>query len=130
MGYPQKVELFALVTGHGADKATQCAEFCNHQHHISANDVLYKLEFPMAGTQGQCVPQMTNGMTPNQGGTWWFGRGGWCPGQQVEPWRVALGAEAKPGATLTLNYKGIFKGKGPLDGEGNIHLISWLVMYE
>lgn len=126
----KKVELFALVTGHGADKATQCAEFCNHQHHVTANGTPYKLEFPMAGTQSQCVPQMTKGMTPNQGGTWWFGRGGWCPGQQVEPWRVTLGAEAKPGTTVTLNYKGIFNGKAPPDGEGNIHLVSWLVVYE
>ncbi len=126
----KKVELFALVTGHGADKATQCAEFCNHQHHVSAGGTTYKLDFPMAGTQSQCVPQMTKGMTPNQGGTWWFGRGGWCPGQQVEPWRVTLGAEAKPGTTVTLNYKGIFNGKAPPDGEGNIHLVSWLVVYE
>ncbi|MBM4345197.1 MAG: hypothetical protein FJ100_17645 [Deltaproteobacteria bacterium] len=126
----KKVELWALVTGHGADKATQCAEFCNHQHHVAVSGTPYKLEFPMAGTQSQCMPQMSKGMTPNQGGTWWFGRGGWCPGQQVEPWRVALGAEAKPGSTVTVTYKGVFNGKAPPDGEGNIHLASWLVVYE
>lgn len=126
----KKTELWVIVTGHGADKATQCAEFCNHQHQFAVNGQAHLLQFPMAGTQDQCMPNLTKGMTPNQGGTWWFGRGGWCPGMQVDPWAVDVTAEAPAGKTATLTYKGLLAGKTPPDGEGNIHLTSYLVQYE
>ena len=126
----KQVQLWALVTGHGADKATQCAEFCNHEHHFGVNGTPFVLNFPMAGTQSKCMDNIGNGMSPNQGGTWWFGRGGWCPGMQVQPWMQDVTAQAKAGSAVKVSYAGKLGGKTPPDGEGNIHLTSYLVVYE
>jgi hypothetical protein len=68
-------------------------------------------------------------MTPNQYGTWWFGRGGWCPGQQVDPFVVDITADAPPGQTVELTYRALFNGGEPPDGSGNIVLSSHLVVY-
>jgi hypothetical protein len=126
----KKVELFVIVTGHGAE-ASQCSEFCNHQHEFTVNGNKHLRDFPMAGTQDKCVPNLEKGMTPNQAGTWWFGRGGWCPGQQVEPWVVDVTAEVTPGETATVAYRGLFAGVDPPpDGAGEINLVSYLVVHE
>ncbi len=123
------VELVAVVTGHGAE-TSQCAEFCNHQHKFTVNGTEHLKAHPEAGTQSECVDQIEQGMVPNQGGTWWFGRGGWCPGQQVAPWIVDVTAEVTPGATATVEYEGLFKNLTPPDGAGNIVLTSYLVVYK
>jgi hypothetical protein len=123
-----RVELVAIVTGHGA-ATSQCAEFCNHQHEITVNGVAHLKEFPLAATDDGCIAQVADGMTPNQGGTWWFGRGGWCPGQQVDPWIVDVTADVTPGTTATVSYRGLLGGVNPPDNAGDIVLSSWLVVY-
>lgn len=125
----KKVEVWALVTGHGAG-TSQCAEFCNHQHEFTVGGVATLKDFPMASTQTGCVDQVDAGMTPNQAGTWWYGRGGWCPGQQVDPWVVDVTANVTPGSDATVSYRGLFKGAEPPDGAGNIVLTSYLVVYQ
>ncbi|MBK6520439.1 MAG: hypothetical protein IPG04_41520 [Polyangiaceae bacterium] len=122
-----KVTLYALVTGHGAATAS-CSEFCNHQHEITVGGATFLREFPEAGTEDACIAQHTNGMVPNQGGTWWFGRGGWCPGQQVTPWVEDLTASVTPGQTATLSYRGLRGGSDPPDDSGDIVLSSYLVI--
>lgn len=124
-----RVEFFAIITGHGAG-TSQCAEFCNHQHRIDANGTIAMKDFPEAMSQEGCVSQIDSLMVPNQGGTWWFGRGGWCPGQQVTPWIVDLTAAAAPDAELTLTYEGLLGGQTPPDGAGDIQLATYLVTYE
>lgn len=127
----KKVELFALVTGHGAD-AESCAEFCNHQHEITVGGTAFFKEFtaPDVAKNNGCIAETDKGMPPNQGGTWWFGRGGWCPGQLVAPWREDVTKNAKAGETAKVSYKGLFKKATPPDGAGNIQLSSWLVVWE
>ncbi len=125
----KKVELWALITGHGADAGTSCAEFCNHQHVFEVGGKTWKKEHKEAGTSSKCMPNMSKGMTPNQGGTWWFGRGGWCPGMQVDPWVVDL-SDAITNTTPSLSYHGQFAGKTPPDGSANIDGAVWLVVYE
>jgi hypothetical protein len=122
-------EVWALVTGHGA-ATNQCAEFCDHQHQLVVGGKTFLHEFKEAGSSNKCVPQVDSGMTPNQGGTWWFGRGGWCPGRQVDPWVTDVTAEATPGQPLHLEYHGLYGGKVPPDGSGDITLSSYLVEYE
>lgn len=122
----KRVELFAIITGHGAETG-QCAEFCNHQHSFKVNGVEYKKQHPEAGTQAKCVDQIENGMVPNQGGTWWFGRGGWCPGQQVEPWIVDVTNDVTPGEVAAVEYTGLYKNLPPPDSAGNIVMVSYLV---
>lgn len=124
-----RVELWSILTGHGADTG-QCAEFCNHQHEITVNGKAYLREHKEAGTQSKCVAHTDQGMTPNQPGTWWFGRGGWCPGQQVDPWVVDVTADVTPGMDASLSYRGLYKSMTPPDNAGNIDLTSYLVVYK
>jgi hypothetical protein len=124
----RKVELFTLVTGHGSN-SNMCAEFCNHQHELTVGARTYRKEFPLAATDAGCIAQVGEGMTPNQGGTWWFGRGGWCPGQQVTPWIVDVTADVTPGQTATIGYRGLFRNANPPDaGDANLVLSSYLVI--
>jgi hypothetical protein len=126
----KKVELFVIVTGHGSG-TNQCSEFCSHQHEFTVNGQKHLRDFPMAGTQDKCMPNLTSGMTPNQAGTWWYGRGGWCPGQQVAPWVTDVTADVTPGQPATVSYRGLFKNMDPPpDSSGNIDLTSYLVVYE
>lgn len=125
----KRVELVAVVTGHGAE-TNQCAEFCNHQHEFTVNGTVHLKEHVEAGTKSKCVDQIANGMVPNQGGTWWYGRGGWCPGEQVAPWVVDVTADVTPGQSATVSYRGLFGTQPPPDGSGNIVLNSYLVVYK
>lgn len=123
----KKVELFVLVTGHGSE-AGQCSEFCNHQHELSVNGKTHLIEFPKAGSNTGCVANAANGMTPNQAGTWWYGRGGWCPGMQVDPIVIDVTSEVVPGQKATIGYQGLFKSSPPTDASGDIQLSSYLVV--
>ncbi len=125
----KKVELWSIITGHGSG-TNQCAEFCNHQHEFTVNGSKYLREYKMANTEKGCITEADHGMVPNQGGTWWFGRGGWCPGEQVEPYVVDVTTVAKPGETAHVSYRAMFAGDVPPDGSGNIDLSSWLIVYE
>jgi len=124
-----KVELFAIITGHGAD-TDQCAEFCNHQHEFNIGRGSYVREHPTVGNQEGCIAETANGMTPNQWGTWWFGRGGWCPGQQVEPFVVDITEDITLGEETRARYFGLLRGQEPPDNAGNIVMTSHIVIYE
>jgi hypothetical protein len=125
----KRVEVWSIVTGHGSG-TNQCSEFCNHQHQIVVGAKSYLREFKEAGSSNKCMPNMDDGMPPNQGGTWWFGRGGWCPGKQVDPWVIDATADAPAGSIVHLEYHGQFAGKAPPDGSGDIDFSSYLVVYE
>ncbi|MEO7331022.1 MAG: peptide-N-glycosidase F-related protein [Minicystis sp.] len=126
----KKVELWTIITGHGSGTG-QCSEFCNHQHEFSVNDKAHLEEFKGAGNDNGCIAHLDNGMTPNQAGTWWFGRGGWCPGQQVDPWVMDVTADVIPGQTATVSYRGLYKNVDPPpDGAGDIAMVSYLVISE
>jgi hypothetical protein len=126
----KKVELWTIITGHGSAQGTQCAEFCNHEHRFSIGSQSWVKDHPAAQNQQGCMAEIGNGMTPNQGGTWWFGRGGWCPGQQVDPWVADITAAAPPGSTQTIRYQGTLQGKTPPDGDANVHASVYLVVYQ
>lgn len=125
----QKVELYAIITGHGADTQS-CAEFCNHQHEFTINGETYLQEWPIVGDNEGCAKTIGTGTVPNQGGTWWFGRGGWCPGRQVDPVRWDVTEYVKAGGTATVEYRGLLNGSTPPANAGNIHMSSWLVVHE
>ncbi|MSP73779.1 MAG: hypothetical protein EXR76_16730 [Myxococcales bacterium] len=124
----KKVELWAIITGHGADQG-QCAEFCDHQHAFTIEGHEHRRTHTTVGQAEGCVSELERGMVPNQWGTWWFGRGGWCPGQQVDPWVVDVTDEVTPGMPATVEYRGLFGGADPTDGHGNIDMISYLTVY-
>lgn len=124
-----RVELYAIVTGHGAG-TNNCAEFCNHQHEFTVGGRTILFEFPEALLDEGCVDAgVPDQMTPNQWGTWWFGRGGWCPGQPVVPQVADVTADVAPGTSASVSYRGLFAGSTPPDGSGDIVLNAWIVTY-
>jgi hypothetical protein len=124
------VELWAVITGHGMD-AGNCAEFCRHQHEFSIGEQSWLVDHDLVGQNMGCIDAIDQGMVPNQGGTWWFGRGGWCPGQQVDPDVFDVTDAATPGETITVSYRALLSGNPSIpDNSGNIKLSSYLVVYE
>ena len=124
-----KVELWTIVTGHGMG-TYNCAEFCDHRHTFTVNGEYFQEGHPEVNNQSGCVSEVARGMVPNQGGTWWFGRGGWCPGQQVEPWTADVTEVITPGEVVTISYQGTIGSLKPPEGAGNIRMVSYLVIYE
>lgn len=137
----KKAELYAFITGHGyGTELANCAEFCNHTHHYTVNGAPYVHENPVAGNFMGCAEAVdVDGNVPNQFGTWYLGRGGWCPGQDVKPYRVDITKDVKVGADNTFTYKGLFQGADyvpqpnpkPQGGFGaSINMRTWLVLYQ
>lgn len=124
-----KVELWSIITGHGM-ATNNCAEFCNTEHTFQVGQSSYLYDFPVAGTSTGCIDEIEDQMTPNQWGTWWYGRGGWCPGRLVTPFSSDVTADVTPGAATTVTYTGSYEGGAIPDGSGDIALASWLVVYE
>ena len=125
----KKVEIWAVISGHGG-ATNNCAEFCNHQHEWTIGGQTYFHEHDTIGNDTACVDAIDNGVVPNQSGTWWFGRGGWCPGQQVEPVVFDVTDVVTPGETAEISYRGMFNGGEIPDDSGNIVMSSWLVISE
>ena len=126
----KKVELVTLTTGHGGVAPTNCAEFCNHNHLFAVNGVVHRQSFPEAQSSSTCVARVNMGVVPNQHGTWYYGRGGWCPGQDVAPWVVDVTPDVVKGQVNTLTYRTEFNGAAVSAELGNIVLSSWLVVWE
>jgi hypothetical protein len=124
-----RVEVWAIITGHGMN-TYNCAEFCDHRHTFTVGGEYFQKGHPEVNSNQGCMGQIENGMIPNQGGTWWFGRGGWCPGQQVDPWTADVTEVVTPGETTTISYQGTLGSLTPPDGAGNIRMVSYLVIYE
>lgn len=127
----KKVGLWALISGHG-NSNTKCAEFCNHQHQFTVNGKTYLQQYPKVSDSQDCMKKVAEGVVPNQWGTWWLGRGGWCPGQGVKPYSVDLTQIAPAGKDAVISYKGLFQNSEPpkQTKTGNINLQSYLVIYE
>lgn len=125
----KQVQLWAVTTGHGASTES-CAEFCNHQHEFTVDGHAYLQEFPEAQTEQGCIDEIEGQMVPNQSGTWWYGRGGWCPGEVVHPYAVDVTADAGSDGIATVSYRGLYEGSTPPDNAGDIVLNAWLVVYE
>jgi len=87
-----KVEFVAYITGHGWGSAGcfNCCEFCNSRHIFEINGGVYEFDkdYPNASSSNYCMQPSTivQGVIPNQGGTWGYGRAGWCPGMDVHPY--------------------------------------------
>lgn len=136
-----RVDVWTLISGHGfGSDRENCAEFCNHQHEFTVNDSLTVMqEFTMAGTAYGCAEQVGTGTVSGQYGTWVLGRGGWCPGRQVDPWSADVTAAVDLTGGNTIAYRGLFEGETyvpvPIDNTsggfgGRADVASWLVFYE
>ncbi|MBT3221146.1 MAG: hypothetical protein HN348_18855 [Proteobacteria bacterium] len=122
-----KVELVAITTGHGG-ATNNCAEFCVHSHHYTVGKTTYDQAFPEPGDDRGCSNTVNTGTVPNQAGTWWYGRGGWCPGRRVDPFVVDVTTDITPGQTATITYEAKNNGGAPFDDGGTIEHRSWIVI--
>lgn len=124
----KKVELIAITTGHGMD-TSNCAEFCAHSHHFTVGAETWDQSFPAVGEDDGCSTTVDSGTVPNQAGTWWFGRGGWCPGRRVDPFVADVTGQLTLGQVNAFAYEAKMNNKEPVDNLGNIELRSWAVIY-
>jgi hypothetical protein len=111
--WADKVEVASFITGHGwgVEKAN-CAEFCDHTHHFTINGQReHAMDNPLAGTLMGCADQVPDGVVPNQGGTWIYGRGGWCPGLDVRPWVFDATGDVTKATPNRLSYRGLYDGQ-------------------
>jgi hypothetical protein len=124
-----KVELAIVISGHGGDAETNCAEFCNTQHFFTVNGTDNLVEFPEVGSSTGCMEQIGDGTVPNQYGTWWYGRSGWCPGKQVNVTTIDVTSQATAGADNLFAYRGLYSGADyPYYAGAWIDLTSWVVV--
>ncbi len=123
-----KVEIVSIATGHGME-TYNCAEFCNHSHHFTIGGTTWDQAFTGAGTDSGCADSVDSGTVPNQAGTWWFGRGGWCPGRRVDPFVVDVTDEVSLGGTTEVSYEAKINGGALVDSAGSFELRSWMVIY-
>lgn len=141
----------ALLSGHGFADDDKCAEFCNTVHHLEIEGAgSHQWGQAQAGSATGCLEQVGSGVVPNQGGTWVYGRNGWCPGNavpltvvdlsaDVAALREALGhaQDAAPEIMITLRYRATVNGKDHAPGlsadgrasDARLDVSSYLVFY-
>jgi hypothetical protein len=137
----KRVGVAAIISGHGG------CEFRATSHHFLINGRLefntleerYFDRFMQAGTPYGCANKTIRGAVPNEHGTWYLGRNGWCDGLDVKPlvWDVTKGIDLAPGATNTLQYFGWSYGdtddpaRHSEDGcGGTMNMISFLLFFD
>lgn len=124
-----KVELYSVISGHGAVSPNNCAEFCKTDHHFYVNGVENVREFDEPGDSFGCMDVTgTEGTVPNQYGTWWYGRNGWCPGKEVPMVAIDITDQVVPGADNVFDYEGYQGGANYPSGGATLLLSSWLVI--
>ena len=99
-----KVELATVISQHGQT----CGEFCDATHSFTFNGAespQVARDFPLAGTGEGCMDQVAEGTVPNQYGTWWYGRAGWCPGKEVPTVTHDITSEVDIGGENTVLYE-------------------------
>ncbi|XP_031560536.1 uncharacterized protein LOC116296630 isoform X2 [Actinia tenebrosa] len=127
----ERVKLVATITGHGSDNHG-CAEFCVTSHHFVINGETNVRVFKNAASAMGCANRVEQGVTPNEHGTWLYGRNGWCCGQEVVPWVVDVTDQIYNNGSLnTVKYFGWFNGTdpNPTRDSGNILMNSFLIFY-
>lgn len=124
-----KVELATVISGHGAD-SNNCGEFCDMGHYFvingdDANAVVRS--FPESETTYGCRDQVADGTIPNQYGTWWYGRAGWCPGKEVPTVVTDITDQVVIGGENTFEFYNLFDG-AEYTGSSYNRMASWLVV--
>jgi hypothetical protein len=109
------------ISDHGSDN-NGCGEFCPISHQVTLDGGSAQPLFnttillsPDAGTLWGCADEsVINGGLPNEHGTWFLGRGGWCDGQNVPPhvWDVTANM-APAGKPNNITYAAFFGGLPP-----------------
>ncbi|EDV28324.1 uncharacterized protein TRIADDRAFT_37261 [Trichoplax adhaerens] len=128
----KKVKLVAVITGHGSDN-NNCAEFCVTSHHFMVNEKHANVRtFSNAGNSLGCAERVLQGVTPNEHGTWLYGRDGWCDGQEIKPWIVDITNQLSTKSVNTITYHGYYNHTDPhpTSKPGYIIMYSFLSLYD
>lgn len=123
-----KVELATVISGHGQEAPNNCAEFCGTEHHFTVNGTEFVRAIEEPGDNFGCMAQIDQGTVPNQFGTWWYGRNGWCPGKQVDMVTIDITDAVFPGQTNVFDYEAYQDGETPVNG--NMDVTVWLSFQE
>jgi len=122
-----KVELATIISGHGMAMPGNCAEFCNTTHSFWVNENENTISFAQAGTSQGCMDMIEEGTIPNQYGTWWYGRSGWCPGKEVPVVMTDITDQVTIGADNIFEYGGLYNGNPYTVDGAEVRMESWLV---
>jgi hypothetical protein len=123
-----KVELATVITGHGGADPGNCAEFCSTTHHFFVNGIENVRAFPEAGDSDDCMTKTSEGTVPNQYGTWWYGRSGWCPGKEVPMVTIDVTDQVALGGDNVFEYQGFYLDAPYPSGGASIVMTSWVVI--
>lgn len=125
-----RVELVLMVSGHGQDMTTNCAEWCDHRHQFAVNGVpLPEIRHEgMIGSEAGCGPAASRGAPPGQFGNWAPERAYWCPGSPVDHIRLDVTGLMTLGSTNTVTYSANYQGRAPAGG--NIDLTAYLAWFQ
>ena len=125
---PVKVVLAFTLSGHG-----EC-EFMETTHIFTVNGVDFQWSsVGVAGTAMGCSTQVRSGrVQPNQHGTWYTGRNGWCNGADVPVhlMDVTQAIMSRPSSAANITYHAYVGASSPPGKQGgNIVLASSLAWY-
>jgi len=111
-----------LATGHGFGYTENCAEFCPKEHTLSLGSV--------TDTATPWRDDCARAGAPDQAGTYWYSRAGWCPGDMVYPRTWEVGENLLPGNTQQFGYA-LQPYENDVEG-GNPYIIisAYLVLFE
>lgn len=85
-----------VTTGHGQGNTDNAAEFAYKWHRITASAIVDQWYL----WRDDCASNPCSG----QGGTWWYERAGWCPGDAVPPHDIDITPVIAPGRTVEIDY--------------------------
>ncbi len=101
-----RVQLATVITGHGMANPGNCAEFCDMDHIFSVDGAdAVTVNFDVEGPDYRCEDEVSLGTVPNQYGTWWYSRHGWCPGRDVPVQLHDITDQLTLGAVNQLDYR-------------------------
>ncbi len=128
-----RVELVTILSGHGQDGSTNCAEWCDHRHTFTVDGT------PLATIRHEggifvptgCAERSGEGIPPGQWGNWPQSRAYWCPGLPVDAIRQDITSLVTPGVESTVAYDASLAGRPPpTEHNANISLSTYVVWYE
>jgi hypothetical protein len=123
-----RVLVAAVISGHGMSATGNCAEFCDTEHHFFVNGEDNEIEIAITNSRFGCMEQTNEGTVPNQYGTWWYGRDGWCPGKEVPMRILDVTDQVIPGEINFFDYEGYHDGAPHPGDDASIVMNAWLVV--
>lgn len=128
--FAERVELATRISGHGAADGSSCAEFCTFTHEFTIAGTPFAHQYLMENAD-RCAESVHLGVTPNQGGTWFYDRSSWCPGWTIEEWSTDVTAAMDLGGENSISYASWFGGQmlPPTGGGATMDARAELVYY-